>query len=160
MSATVVDRRWAGLSERWPPARIFRTFLAVHVLIWWLLPALLQHNLPLDVIEQLAWGREWQIVYFKHPPLPAWILEAIATLSGRWPAATYVAGPLASALALVAVWRLSCTLMGQRRAVLAVLAQGCVLYFTIFIPEFNNNVVLLPLWALWSTGAWPKPRAN
>ncbi len=62
-------------SHRWPPERIVRAFLAVHVLIWWLLPALLQHNLPLDVIELLAWGREWQIVYYKHPPLPAWILE-------------------------------------------------------------------------------------
>ena len=60
---------------RWPPERIVRAFLTVHVLIWWLLPALLQHNLPLDVIELLAWGREWQIVYYKHPPLPAWILE-------------------------------------------------------------------------------------
>jgi 4-amino-4-deoxy-L-arabinose transferase-like glycosyltransferase len=122
-------------------------FLLLHVLVWWLLPALLQHNLPLDVIEQLAWGREWQIVYFKHPPLPAWILESIALVFGRWAPAMYLAGPLASALALVAVWRLGCDLLGPRRALLAVLAQDCVLYFTFFTPEFNHNVVLLPLWA-------------
>src|SRR5690348_17046047 len=80
-------------------------FLTVHILTWWLLPALLQHNLPLDVIEQLAWGREWQLAYFKHPPLVAWVLESIATSSDGWPPAIYLAGPLASALALVAVWR-------------------------------------------------------
>lgn len=127
--------------------RVVWTFLAAHVLIWTLLPALLQHNLPLDVIEQLAWGREWQVAYFKHPPLPAWIVESVATLSGRWPPAQYLVGPLASALALLAVWRLGCALIGPRRALLAVLAQEGVLYFTIFTPEFNHNVVLLPLWA-------------
>jgi 4-amino-4-deoxy-L-arabinose transferase-like glycosyltransferase len=139
--------RLVELPARWPPARIFWTFLALHVLIWWLLPALLQHNLPLDVIEQLAWGREWQIVYFKHPPLPAWIVESVAVASGRWPPALYVVGPLASALSLFAIWRLGCAMLGQRRALLAVLAQEGVLYFTIFTPEFNHNVVLLPLWA-------------
>jgi 4-amino-4-deoxy-L-arabinose transferase-like glycosyltransferase len=121
--------------------------LSLHVLVWWLLPALLQHNLPLDVIEQLAWGREWQIVYFKHPPLPAWILESVAVVFGRWPGAMYFAGALSSALALLAMWRLSCALIGRQRALYAMLAQECVLYFTIFTPEFNHNVVLLPLWA-------------
>ncbi len=138
-------------------------FLLLHVLVWWLLPALLQHNLPLDVIEQLAWGREWQIAYFKHPPLPAWILESIAVVFARWAPAMYLAGPLASALALMAVWRLGCNLLGPRRALLAMLAQDCVLYFTFFTPEFNHNVVLLPLWAaiglagyraIFNNGSW------
>ncbi len=128
-------------------ATILYAFLALHVLIWWWLPALLQHNLPLDVIEQLAWGREWQIVYFKHPPLPAWIVESVAVVSGRWPPALYLVGPLCSALSLFAVWRLGCAMLGPRRALLAVLAQEGVVYFTIFTPEFNHNVVLLPLWA-------------
>ncbi len=147
MTATTLAPRIAAIAERWPPARIFWAFLVVHVLIWWLLPALLQHNLPLDVIEQLAWGREWQMVYFKHPPLPAWIVESIATIFGRWPPALYLAGPIASALSLFAVWRLGCAMLGERRALLAVLAQEGVVYFTFFTPEFNHNVVLLPLWA-------------
>ena len=83
LEITPVDRRLTALLERWPPTRIVWALLTIHVLIWWLLPALLQHNLPLDVIEQFAWGREWQIAYYKHPPLPAWILEAIAIVSGR-----------------------------------------------------------------------------
>ena len=142
-----LGRGVATLPQRWPPVRIFWTYLGLHVLIWWLLPVLLQHNLPLDVIEQLAWGREWQIVYFKHPPLPAWIVESVAVVSGRWPPALYLVGPLASALSLIAVWRLGCAMLGQQRALLAVLAQEGVVYFTIFTPEFNHNVVLLPVWS-------------
>ena len=93
--------------------------MTVQVLIWWLLPALLQHNLPLDVIELLAWGREWQIAYFKHPPLPAWIVETIAVVSGRWPLAQYLIGPMSSALALIAIWRLGRELLGERRTPLS-----------------------------------------
>ncbi len=147
MSETALGQRFTALSIRWPAARIFWAFLALHLLIWSLLPALLQHNLPLDVIEQLAWGREWQIVYFKHPPLPAWIVESVAVVSGGWPPALYLVGPLCSALSLFAIWRLGCAMLGPRRALLAVLAQEGVVYFTIFTPEFNHNVVLLPLWA-------------
>ena len=95
-----LGRGVATLPQRWPPVRIFWTYLGLHVLIWWLLPVLLQHNLPLDVIEQLAWGREWQIVYFKHPPLPAWIVESVAVISGRWPPALLSRG--AAGLGLVA----------------------------------------------------------
>jgi 4-amino-4-deoxy-L-arabinose transferase-like glycosyltransferase len=99
------------------------------------------------VIEQLAWGREWQTAYFKHPPLPAWIVESVAAISGRWPPAQYVVGPLASALAMFAIWRLARAMLGEQRALVAVLAQEGVVYFTIFTPEFNHNVVLLPLWS-------------
>jgi 4-amino-4-deoxy-L-arabinose transferase-like glycosyltransferase len=133
--------------EKASPPVILSAFISLHILIWWWLPSLMQHNLPLDVIEQLAWGREWQIVYFKHPPLPAWIVEAVAVITGRWPPALYLVGPLCSALALLAVWRLGCAMLGPRRALLAVLAQEGVVYFTIFTPEFNHNVVLLPLWS-------------
>jgi 4-amino-4-deoxy-L-arabinose transferase-like glycosyltransferase len=147
LSGTALGQRCTALSIRWPVARIFWAFLALHLLIWSLLPALLQHNLPLDVIEQLAWGREWQIVYFKHPPLPAWIVEWVAVVSGGWPPALYLVGPLCSALSLFAIWRLGCAMLGPRRALPAVLAQEGVVYFTIFTPEFNHNVVLLPLWA-------------
>ncbi len=143
-----------ALVGQYPPATIFWGFLILHVLTWSLLPPLLQHNLPLDVIEQLAWGREWQIVYFKHPPLPAWIVESIAVLSGRWPPALYLAGPLSSALSLFAIWRLGCAMLGPQRALPAVLAQEGVVYFTFFTPEFNHNVVLLPIWAALGLAAY------
>ena len=140
-------RRMAESIAALPPARIFWPVLAAHVLIWTVLPPLLEHNLPLDVIEQLAWGREWQIVYFKHPPLPAWVLESVAVLFHRWPPAIFAVGPLASALAMIAIWRLGRSVLGERRALIAVLAQEGVVYFTIFTPEFNHNVVLLPIWS-------------
>ena len=46
--------------ERRPHA-VFAGFLVVHGLVWTALPSLLHFNLPVDVIEALVYGREWQL---------------------------------------------------------------------------------------------------
>lgn len=130
------------------PRSVLAAVLALHVALWGLIPALFQPNLPLDAIEQLAWGHEWQWAYFKHPPLPAWVLETVAQAVGGWDRALFFVGPLATGLALFLVWRLACETVGPRAALLAVLLQEGVLYFTFFTPEFNHNVAQLPVWAL------------
>ena len=52
------------------PGRAFGAVLALHAAVWTALPALLYPNLPLDLIEALMYGREWQLGYDKLPPLP------------------------------------------------------------------------------------------
>ncbi|MGO8923998.1 MAG: hypothetical protein ACLQF4_13810, partial [Xanthobacteraceae bacterium] len=61
--------RAAGLI-RWierRPGTAFGSFLAMHFVVWTVLPALLYANLPLDLIEALVYGREWQLGYDKLP---------------------------------------------------------------------------------------------
>src|SRR5947209_5415686 len=65
------------------PARAFAAFLALHAAVWTLLPTLLYANLPLDLIEALMYGREWQLGYDKPPPLPWWLVEAAYRLTGH-----------------------------------------------------------------------------
>ncbi|MGB6284472.1 MAG: hypothetical protein WBG18_08650, partial [Xanthobacteraceae bacterium] len=59
------------------PGTAFGGFLAMHFVVWTVLPALLYVNLPLDLIEALVYGREWQLGYDKLPPLPWWLIEAV-----------------------------------------------------------------------------------
>ena len=35
---------------------LFNFFLLVHIIIWTIIPSITNQNLPLDVIEALAWG--------------------------------------------------------------------------------------------------------
>src|SRR5262245_755337 len=58
------------------PGAAFGCFLALHFAIWTALPAIFYANLPLDLIEALVYGREWQLGYDKLPPLPWWLVEA------------------------------------------------------------------------------------
>src|ERR1700761_2716479 len=58
------------------PVRVFLVVLFLHVVVWTALPALFFRNLPLDLIEALLYGREWQLGYDKLPPLPWWMVWA------------------------------------------------------------------------------------
>ena len=58
------------------PGATFALFALLHLAVWTALPALLYPNLPLDLIEALTYGREWQLGYDKLPPMPWWLVEA------------------------------------------------------------------------------------
>ena len=47
------------------------------------MPTLLYPNLPLDLIEALIYGREWQLGYDKLPPLPWWLVEIAYRSAGH-----------------------------------------------------------------------------
>ena len=55
----------------------------LHAAVWTALPTLLYPNLPLDLIEALTYGREWQLGYDKLPPLPWWLVEIAYRLVGH-----------------------------------------------------------------------------
>src|SRR5690606_28983722 len=65
------------------PDRAFAAFAALHALVWTALPTLLFSNLPLDLIEALVYGREWQLGYDKLPPLPWWLVQLTYQIAGH-----------------------------------------------------------------------------
>ncbi len=134
------------------PSNVFWLAAAAHLALWTLVPALANPNAPLDVIEGFAWGREWLMGTYKHPPMQAWCLEILGLLTNgaRW--TPYFASALSVVVAFWAVWRTALRLTDERTALLgALLLQGAV-YYNFTIPEFNPNVLQLPFWALiaWS----------
>ena len=87
--------RLGALAEyaRREPGKTLAVVLALHLVVWTALPALLSHNLQLDLIEDLALGREWQLGYWKHPPLPWWAADAIYRIAKQNHIAGYVIVP-------------------------------------------------------------------
>jgi hypothetical protein len=130
------------------PRRVFLVFAVVHAALWTLLPTVLCRNLPLDVIEGIAYGQEWQIGYWKHPPLPWWLVDIVRGLGGPrlWP--LFLLGQLAVVLCFWAVWRLGCRVLRPVEALVAVVLLDGVVVFTIPTMEFNHNIVQLPIWGL------------
>jgi 4-amino-4-deoxy-L-arabinose transferase-like glycosyltransferase len=119
--------------------------LFAHLLLWTALPLLLSRNLPIDVVEALAWGREWQWGYYKHPPLSGWLAEIARVGAHDWP--LYLLSQLMVAGGLLASWLLGRTLLGPRLALYALMAMEGVHYFNLSSTEFNANVVMFPFWA-------------
>jgi 4-amino-4-deoxy-L-arabinose transferase-like glycosyltransferase len=132
--------------------RRFRLFLAAHVVVWTLVPLLTHSNPPLDVLECAAWGQEPALGYFKHPPLPAWLVDAALRVgralpgSGLW--AVYLLSQLFMVLTFVAVWRLAQRLVAPPLALLAVVALELSPWYTLVTGEFNHNIAVLAFFAL------------
>src|SRR5437660_11700206 len=129
------------------PQTAFAVFLALHVVVWTALPTLLYPNLPLDLIEALTYGREWQLGYDKLPPLPWWLVEIVYRLFGT-DAAYYALAQLAVIVAFAAVWMTALPLVGARRALIAILLIDGLHYCQFTAAKFNHDVIQLPLWAL------------
>lgn len=127
--------------------RLFWGWLVLRTAVWTLFAALTQPNAPLDLIEWLSWGHEWRWGYHKHPPFPAWVAEAFSYLSPGDVWGVYLAGYLATAFCLWAVWRLGRELLTPRLALLAALSLEGIVFFTYDAAEFSNNVVLNACWA-------------
>lgn len=129
-------------------ARVFRFVCLAHVIVWTVLPFVTQPNAPIDVIEMLYWGEEWELGYHKHPPLTAWLAEAAANLSGDSLWSVYLASQLAIVTCFWSVWRLARQMVDPRTSLLSVLVLEAVYYYSHTSTEFNNNVALMPFWSL------------
>ena len=132
--------------ERRPQAA-FAVFLALHALVWTALPALLYPNLPLDLIEALTYGREWQLGYDKLPPLPWWLVEIVYRSIGL-DTAYYALAQLAVIGAFAAIFMTARPLVGGVGALVSVLILDGLHYFHFTAAKFNHDVIQLPLWAL------------
>ena len=141
------------------PAGTFAAFLAIHGVVWTALPALLFLNLPLDLIEALLYGREWQLGYDKLPPLPWWMVEATYRLFGP-DLFFYALSQLCILAAFAAIWRMARHLVGPVGALVAVLIVDGLHYYTFTSPKFNHDVVQLPFWALACASYWAALRGG
>jgi 4-amino-4-deoxy-L-arabinose transferase-like glycosyltransferase len=129
------------------PQTAFAAFLGLHFALWTALPALLYANLPLDLIEALTYGREWQLGYDKLPPLPWWLTEIMYRLFGA-DVAYYALAQAAVIVAFAAVWATARPIVGARGALVAVLIIDGLHYFQYTAAKFNHDVIQLPFWAL------------
>jgi len=137
------------------PGAVLAWVLGLHVAVWAAVPILVCHNLQLDLVEGLALGKEWQLGYWKHPPLPWWLSEALYRVTGQIDS-VYVLGPLCAVVCLYFVWRFARTLVDPMLALVAVLALEGLHFFNFSAVKFDHDQMQLPFWAL---TAWFSYRA-
>lgn len=136
-----------------PSARLARQVglaLLGLVLLWTLAMGLLHTTPPWDNVEELVWSGSFEWGYYKHPPLPTWLLGMLTWLLGRQAWVTYAAGIGCAALALYFVWRWALDIVSPQRAAVAVLLGTAVAYHSLRAVIYNHNSVqLAPLAAYW-----------
>lgn len=135
-------------------SQLFYSFIILHLSIWTLLPTFLNANLPLDAIEAVAWGHEWQWGYFKHPPMSAWLAELFGLISNHADWGLYLLSQLCIITAIWAMWSLARDMLSPAKALLSALLLEGIVYHTFTSPEFNVNISLLTFWALTILTFW------
>ena len=136
------------------PHIVFWLFAGAQVLLWTLVPILVNPNLPLDVIEGLTWGREWQWGYHKHPPIKPWFIETMAVISAKGDWSQYLLSQICIVVAFWAMWQLARDIMKPPWSIIGVLLMTGIYYHNYTSPEFNVNVAELPFWSLTILCVW------
>ena len=137
--------RLVGFARRRPDV-VLMTVLAAHLAVWTVLPILTCPNLQLDLAEDLALGKEWQLGYWKHPPLPWWLADVVYRVTGSVNA-IYILGPLAAVVCFYAVYKLAREVTDSFTALMVVLALEGMHYYNFSVVKFAHDQVQLPFWA-------------
>ena len=127
--------------------KIFYLLCLYHLIIWTLVPYFSNKNLPLDVIEALAWGQDFDLGYNKHPPLSAWIPGLLFKIFGNKDWVYYLLSQIFIIISFIFLWKLSSFFLKKKSQILlSVLTIEGIAFYTFETPQFNVNICQIPLW--------------
>ena len=130
-----------------PPVNDQRRWVALlcigQVLLWSLVVGLNYSAPEVDSAEQFVWAFSMENGYWKHPPLPSWIMHGLIQLFGASLLLPFVATQTCIVIALALTWRLGLEFMSPTRSLIAMALTSLVTYHNIGGDSFNHNTVLL-----------------
>lgn len=121
--------------------------LATNLVLYTAIPTIFASNLPLDAIEALYWGKEWQLGYFKHPPMSAWMIESVVQLFGRSDWLIFASAQICIILAVLPILLIVHERYGMRASGYTALAVFLTHFSTLTSVEYNVNIGFLPFWS-------------
>ncbi len=134
---------------------IFFIFLFSHLIIWTLIPTLTNNNLPLDVIEALAWGSNLDWGSNKHPPGSAFFSEIFYQLFGAQDWAYYLLSQVFVIISFIYVFKLANEIFNNLKlSLISLLLLEAIYFYNFTTPEFNVNVCQLPFWSIVVYYSW------
>lgn len=101
-----------------------------------------------DMTEIIAWSRDLDFGYLKHPPFSAWLVRGWFEIVpvANW--SYYLLAMLMPAIALWVIWLISADYLPLEKRVAGLAIMTLVPFFSFHALKFNVNTVLMPLWAL------------
>lgn len=129
------------------PRRAVLALAAVQLVAWTILPYLVSSAPPIDAIEGMIWGKEWLLGTHKHPTLPAWLVEISFQVTHDPILGPYILSQISVGLTYIFVFATGSILTTKPQALIGVLLLTPIVYFTWLSPEFNHNVIQLPVWS-------------
>ena len=134
---------------------IFYIFVTTHLILWTVVPTITNLNLPLDVIEALAWGSDLAWGFNKHPPGSAFFPEVFFRIFGPQDWAFYLLSQIFVVSSFYIVFKFSNEILSDGvLSLLSVFLLEGIFFYNFTTPEFNVNVCQLPFWCLTVYYSW------
>ena len=140
---------------------IIALFLLVFGAIWLLHLSSVELTPPADNIEQLIWMHSLEWGYYKHPPLPTWLMSFVVHWVGwnKW--SSYLLGAFCTLTSFGLYWSILREIRGPRFAFLALIAALCITFYSGRTNYYNHNVVMmlcisLSAWLWWRIQTRPR----
>jgi len=132
--------------------RLLLLLLIAHVLIITLFAWIARFPVAVwdDMLEAWAWGKQFELGYYKHPPLYAWVTGIWFKIFPRTDFAFYSLSALNIGLGLAGIWRLSGLLLKKYARFPAVALLLFAPSHHYFATNFNANTIQLSVWP-WAT---------
>lgn len=129
--------------------------LALHVLVWVLAHGIADTNLDsyADMLENYAWGQNWEWGSAKHPPLFAWVTGAWFSVFPQIDTAYHLLSYSNVMVGLLGVYRLAQVIERRDLALPAVMLLSMAFPYSTLAVKFNANAILLSVWP-WVAVAW------
>lgn len=115
----------------------------VIIAAWVLVPAWVNPGQWGDNFEQFVWAHSLEWGYYKHPPLPTWLMGGMIALFGPSPWWAYLLAGLCTAGTAYFTYRIAARLLGRHLAGVALLLWGLQQAFSARAQLYNHNTVMM-----------------
>jgi 4-amino-4-deoxy-L-arabinose transferase-like glycosyltransferase len=130
------------------PRLAFIGLLVAHTLVWTFYTTIAHgsgvvHN---DMLEAFAWGQEFQLGYWKHPPFYSWVVGLWFKLLPHENWAFYFLSYVNSAVGLAACWTVAGKFLSRHARSAAIGLLMLTPIYNFYAMNFNANSILLSIW--------------
>jgi 4-amino-4-deoxy-L-arabinose transferase-like glycosyltransferase len=146
---TAAGRFRAALIDPALASRAVLLSLVVYTILWavYATVAKSSQGLHYDMTETIAWSRDLQFGYLKHPPLAAAVTWAWFSVVPFGEFQFYLLAMTMPAISLWFVWRVSADYLDAEKRVIGLALLMLVPFFHFHALKFNVNTVMMPVWA-------------
>ena len=152
-AADAHDARLTTPDFGWSEPQLVALLLLAHTAIWTIFATLTHTVVHHDMAEAWAWGQEWQLGYYKHPPFFAWMAGAWFSVFPRQSWAFFLLSEANAAMGLLGAWALARRLLPPPNALAVLALLALTPLYNLAAMKFNANTALLSLWP-WTTYAF------
>lgn len=128
-------------------------FILSHIIVFTLLPTFTRLALDSkgDMLENFIWGQEYQLGYYKHPPLFAWVTSLWFEIFPNNNFFYFLLSQINIAIGFFAVYFLAKEIFkDEKKAFISVILLELIPFYNVLGIKFNANSILLSIWPLFT----------